>query len=43
LLSDLHLKVNDAFAEAGIVIAFPQIDVHFDPKKGPEALKPLTP
>jgi len=36
LLSDLHLKVNDAFAEAGIVIAFPQIDVHFDREKGPE-------
>jgi potassium efflux system protein len=30
LLSDLHLKINDAFREAGIVIAFPQIDVHFD-------------
>jgi len=30
LLSDLHLKINDAFAEAGIVIAFPQIDVHLD-------------
>ena len=30
LLSDLHLKINDAFAEAGIVIAFPQVDVHFD-------------
>ena len=43
LLSDLHLKINDAFAEAGIVIAFPQIDVHFDREKGPEALIPLTP
>jgi potassium efflux system protein len=32
LLSDLHMKINDAFAEAGITIAFPQIDVHFDPK-----------
>jgi potassium efflux system protein len=31
LLSDLHMKINDAFAEAGIVIAFPQIDVHLDP------------
>jgi len=30
LLSDLHMKINDAFAEAGITIAFPQIDVHFD-------------
>ena len=30
LLSDLHHKFNDAFAEAGIVIAFPQIDVHID-------------
>jgi small-conductance mechanosensitive channel len=26
------MKINDAFKEAGIVIAFPQIDVHFDPK-----------
>ncbi|MDH4020293.1 MAG: mechanosensitive ion channel, partial [Xanthomonadales bacterium] len=30
LLSDLHMKINDGFKEAGIVIAFPQIDVHFD-------------
>jgi potassium efflux system protein len=30
LLSDLHMKINDAFSEAGIVIAFPQIDVHLD-------------
>jgi potassium efflux system protein len=30
LLSDLHMKINDAFTEAGIVIAFPQIDVHLD-------------
>ena len=30
LLSDLHTRINEAFAEAGIVIAFPQIDVHFD-------------
>ena len=43
LLSDLHLKVNDAFAEAGIVIAFPQIDVHFDREKGSEDLMPMTP
>ena len=43
LLSDLHLKINDAFAAAGIVIAFPQVDVHFDREKGPETLVPLTP
>jgi potassium efflux system protein len=30
LLSDLHVKINEAFNKAGIVIAFPQIDVHFD-------------
>ena len=30
LLSDLHVKINEAFKEAGITIAFPQIDVHFD-------------
>ena len=36
LLSDLHHKINDAFAEAGIVIAFPQIDVHMDtPQSNP--------
>jgi potassium efflux system protein len=33
LLSDLHHKINDAFKEAGIVIAFPQIDVHLDKPK----------
>jgi potassium efflux system protein len=38
LLSDLHLKINDAFAEAGIVIAFPQIDVHFDPGSSNRAM-----
>jgi potassium efflux system protein len=32
LLSDLHMKINDAFAEAGIVIAFPQLDIHLDSK-----------
>ena len=32
LLSDLHMKINDAFNEAGIVIAFPQIDVHMNPE-----------
>jgi potassium efflux system protein len=31
LLHDLHMKINDAFKENGIVIAFPQIDVHMDP------------
>jgi len=30
LVNDLHQKVYDAFAEAGIVIAFPQLDVHLD-------------
>ena len=38
LLSDLHMKINDAFAEAGIVIAFPQVDVHFDREDKTEAL-----
>jgi potassium efflux system protein len=38
LLSDLHLKINDAFTEAGIVIAFPQIDVHFDPGSSNRAM-----
>ena len=32
LLSDLHMKINDAFAEAGITIAFPQLDVHLGEK-----------
>ena len=38
LLSDLHLKINDAFKEAGIVIAFPQIDVHLDPGSSMQAM-----
>lgn len=47
LLSDLHLKINDAFAEAGIVIAFPQIDVHLDtpsldPANGAEPITGIT-
>ena len=29
-LSSLHQKINDAFNDAGIVIAFPQRDLHFD-------------
>jgi len=33
LISDLHMKIDDAFKEAGIVIAFPQIDVHLDSKE----------
>jgi potassium efflux system protein len=33
LLHDLHMKINDAFKEGGIVIAFPQIDVHMDPDR----------
>jgi potassium efflux system protein len=37
LLSDLHLKIYDAFAEAGIVIAFPQIDVHLASGKPDQA------
>ncbi len=45
LLSDLHLKINDAFEEAGIVIAFPQLDVHFDreaPQTPPAQAAPAT-
>ena len=38
LLSDLHLKINEAFKEAGIVIAFPQVDVHFDREDKIESL-----
>ena len=29
--SDLNSAIWDAFAEADVVIAFPQVDVHFDP------------
>jgi potassium efflux system protein len=44
LLSDLHHKINDAFKEAGIVIAFPQIDVHLDkPKAEPVNLEDPIP
>ena len=28
--SDLHRAINDKFNQAGIVIAFPQLDVHMD-------------
>ena len=38
LLSDLHTRINDAFAKAGVVIAFPQIDVHFDREDKTEIL-----
>ncbi len=43
LLNDLHLKIYDAFAEAGIVIAFPQIDVHMasDKPDQADAIAPL--
>jgi potassium efflux system protein len=29
-LSDLHTTINDAFNEAGIIIAFPQRDIHIE-------------
>jgi potassium efflux system protein len=28
--SELHQSINTKFADAGIVIAFPQRDIHFD-------------
>jgi potassium efflux system protein len=31
--SRLNVAINRAFDEAGIVIAFPQVDVHFDEKQ----------
>ncbi len=43
LLSDLHMKINDAFAEAGIVIAFPQVDVHFDRGTRAESMPEAAP
>jgi potassium efflux system protein len=33
LASDLRYMIDKAFAEAGIVIAYPQRDIHFDPDK----------
>lgn len=30
VITDMHRNINRRFAEAGIVIAFPQRDVHFD-------------
>lgn len=33
LASDLRFMIDKAFAEAGIVIAFPQHDIHFDDSK----------
>ena len=36
ILSDLRFQIDERFAENGIVIAFPQIDVHFDePRSAP--------
>lgn len=36
ILSDLRFQIDERFAENGIVIAFPQIDVHFDePRSSP--------
>lgn len=32
-LSDLHRAIEKACREAGITIAFPQRDIHFDPDK----------
>ena len=29
-MSELHLAINKKFNEAGIVIAFPQRDIHLD-------------
>ncbi len=33
LASDLRFMIDKSFAEAGIVIAYPQLDIHFDPDK----------
>ena len=30
-ISDLHESIWSAFKQSGITIAFPQLDVHFDP------------
>lgn len=32
-ITELHTEINNRFNEAGIVIAFPQRDVHFDMSK----------
>ncbi len=33
VMTDMHRKIHRRFAEEGIVIAFPQRDVHFDPDR----------
>jgi potassium efflux system protein len=38
---DLHMAVDRAFREAGIVIAFPQQDVHLDMAEGPLRIQHL--
>ena len=43
LLSDLHVKINEAFDKAGITIAFPQIDVHFDKQDKTEIISGEAP
>ncbi len=30
IISELHCEINKRFSEAGIVLAFPQRDIHFD-------------
>ena len=43
-LSALHVAINKAFNDAGIVIAFPQRDIHFDADRPLRiALEPATP
>jgi small-conductance mechanosensitive channel len=34
ILSDIRFRIDELFAENGIVIAFPQIDVHLDGSRG---------
>ncbi|MGB5494481.1 MAG: hypothetical protein WBM97_08380 [Sedimenticolaceae bacterium] len=33
ILSELHAAINRTFSDAGIVISFPQRDIHFDTDK----------
>ncbi len=38
IMHEMHMAIDQAFREHGVVIAFPQVDVHFDPPPdGPAA------
>ena len=43
LVDQLHQSIHTRFADAGIEIAFPQLDVHLDPRQPPDETPPSSP